>query len=63
MTTGPAPIKGVERTNAVVVRRAEQGAGIPPRWNPYTMEIDWGRNYYACDTWPAIVEIRGKEEE
>ena len=47
----------------MVVRRAEQGAGIPPRWNPYTMEIDWGRNYYACDTWPAIVEIGGKEEE
>ena len=32
----------------VVVRRAEQGAEIPPRWDPYAMEIDWGRNCYAC---------------
>ena len=34
--------------NAVVVRGAGQGAGVPPRWDPYAMEIDRGRNYYAC---------------
>jgi len=30
-TTGPAPMEGVERTNAVVVRESGQGAGAPPR--------------------------------
>ena len=34
--------------NVVVVRGAGQGAGIPPRWNPYAIEIDRRRNYYAC---------------
>ena len=49
-TTGPALMEGVERTNVVVVRGAGQGqsAGIPPRWDPYTMEVDRGRNYYTC---------------
>ena len=37
VTTGPAPIEGVEWTNAVVVRGAGQEAGIPPRWDPYVM--------------------------
>ena len=49
---GPALIEGVERTNVVVVRGIGQGqgqsVGIPPRWNPYTMEVDQGRNCYAC---------------
>ena len=45
---GPAPMEGVERTNAVVVRGQGQGAGIPPRRNPFAMEIDRGRNCYAC---------------
>ena len=44
--TGPAPMEGVERTNAVVVRG--QGAGIPPRRDPFAMDIDRGRNCYAC---------------
>ena len=49
-TTGPAPMEGVERTNAVVVRGqgAGQGMGAPLRWDPYTMEVDRGRNCYAC---------------
>ena len=38
----------VERTNMVVVRRAGEEAGIPSKRNPYTMEIDQGRNCYAC---------------
>ena len=45
-TTGPAPMEGVERTNAVVVRG--QSAGTPPRRDPYAMEVDRERNCYAC---------------
>jgi len=49
-TMGPAPMKGVERTNAVVVREqgARQSIGVPSRRDPYTMEVDRGRNCYAC---------------
>ena len=51
-TTGPAPMEGVERTNAVVVRGSGVGVGqsmgTPPRWDLYAMEVDRGRNYYAC---------------
>ena len=51
-TMGPALMKGIERTNAVVVRGSRQGqgqgAGISPRRDPYTMEVDQGRNCYAC---------------
>jgi len=30
--------------------RAGQGQslGVPPRWDPYAMEVDRGRNCYAC---------------
>jgi len=45
-------MEGVERTNAVVVRGSGTGVGqnmeVPPRWDPYTMEVDHGRNCYAC---------------
>ena len=47
-TTGPAPMEGIERTNAVVVRGQGQSAGIPPRRDPFAMEVDRGRNCYAC---------------
>jgi len=47
-TTGPAPMEGIERTNAVVVRGQGQGTGIPPRRDPFAMEVDRGRNCYAC---------------
>ena len=47
-TIGPAPMEGVERTNAVVVRGQGQGTGIPPRRDPFAMEVDRGRNCYAC---------------
>ena len=46
VTTGPALMEGVERTNAVVIR--EQGAGVPPRRDSFAMDIDCGRNCYAC---------------
>ena len=39
-------MEGVERTNAVVVRGLGQGIGAPRR-DPYAMEVDQGRNYYA----------------
>jgi len=51
-TTGPAPMEGVERTNVIVVIESGVGVGqnmgAPPRWNPYAMEVDRGRNCYAC---------------
>jgi len=51
-TTGPALMEGVERTNVVVVRgtgpEVGQNMGVPPRRDPYAMEIDRGRNCYAC---------------
>jgi len=47
-TTGPAPMEGVEKTNVVVVRGAGQGMGAPPRRDPFAMEVDRGRNCYAC---------------
>jgi len=51
-TTGPAPMEGVKRTNAMVVR--EQGAGVGQnveplqRRDPFAMEVDQGQNCYAC---------------
>ena len=47
-TMGPAPMEGVERMNAVVVRGQGQNAGISPRRDPFAMEIDRGRNCFAC---------------
>ena len=47
-TIGPAPMKGVERTNAVVWRGAGQSIEVPPRWDPFAMEVDRGRNCYTC---------------
>jgi len=41
-------MEGIKRTNAVVVRGQGQGAGIPPRQDPFAMDIDRGRNCYAC---------------
>jgi len=45
-------MEGVERTNAVVVRGSgqgvEQSVGVPPRRDPFAMEVDRGRNCYAC---------------
>ena len=41
-------MEGVERTNAVVVRGQGQGMGIPLRQDPYAMEVDRGRNCFAC---------------
>jgi len=36
--------------NAMVVREQKQGqdVGAPPRRDPYAMEVDRGRNCYAC---------------
>jgi len=47
-TTGPVPMEGVEKTNVVVIRGTGQGTGVPPRRNPFAMEVDRGQNCYAC---------------
>ena len=64
-TMGPAPIEGVERTNVVVVRGSEPGAGqsvgIPPRQDPFAMEINRGRNYYACGCYESMLQGLSKE--
>jgi len=43
-------MEGIKRTNAVVVRGQGQGqgAGASPRRDPYTIEVDRGRNCYTC---------------
>ena len=48
--TGPAPMEGVERTNTVVVRGSgvRQSGGALPRKDPFVMDINRGRNCYAC---------------
>ena len=51
-TTGPAPIEDVKRMNAVIVRESGQGAGqsmgAPSRRDLFAMEVNRGRNCYAC---------------
>jgi len=47
-TMGPAPMEGIERTNVVVMRGQRQGAEVPPRRDSFAMDIDRGRNCYAC---------------
>ena len=47
-TMGPAPMEGIKRTNAVIVRGSGTGVGVPPRQDPYAMEIDQKRNCYTC---------------
>jgi len=42
-----ALMEEVERTNVVVVRGQEQKIGAPKR-DPYVIEVDKGRNCYAC---------------
>ena len=41
-------MEGIERTNVVVVRSAGQDAVIPPRRDPFAMEVDRVRNCFAC---------------
>ena len=49
VTTGPAPMEGVERTNTVVLRglRVGQSGGIPSKWDPFAIEVDRGQNCYT----------------
>jgi len=46
-TIGPTLMEGVEKTNVVVVREQGQEMGAPRR-DPYIMDVDRGRNCYAC---------------
>ena len=48
VTTRPAPMEGVERMNVMVVRESGQEMGAPLKRDPYAMEVDHGRNCYAC---------------
>ena len=41
-------MEGVERTDAVVLRGAGQDAGVPPRQDPFAIEVNRRRNCYAC---------------
>ena len=41
-------MEGIERTNAVVVRGSGQSAGVPLRQDLFVIEVDRGRNCYAC---------------
>jgi len=65
---GPAPIEGVERMNVVVVRGARQGqgqsVGVPPKQDPYVMEVDRREIVMPTEVlgiWPIIVGIREEE--
>ena len=54
-TIEPVPMEGIERTNVVVIR--EQGQRIEaPRRDLYVMEVDRGRNCYACGGFGHIVQ-------
>ena len=47
MTTGPAPMERVERTNMVMATPQQRTRGV--QQNPYTMDVDKNnRNCYAC---------------
>ena len=50
VTTGPAPMEGVERTNTIVLRElgVGQSAVASPRWDSFAIEVDQGQNCYAC---------------
>jgi len=45
-TTRPALMEGVERMNVVIIY-PQQREEVAQR-NPYAIEVDRGRNYYAC---------------
>jgi len=44
---GPTLMERVERTNVVMIY-LQQKEGVAQR-NPYVMEVNRGRNCYACD--------------
>ena len=46
VTIEPTPIKGVERMNVVIIH-PQQREGVAQR-NLYAMEVDRGKNCYAC---------------
>jgi len=38
--------------------------GVPPRWDPYAIEVDWGRNCYACEGFGHMARhCRNRERE
>ena len=57
VTMGPAPMEGIERTNAVVMRGQGQGVGVPLRRDPFAMLVG------NLGTWPDIAGTGVKEAE
>jgi len=56
---GSAPIEGVGRTNAVVVRNSlqeQEGKGGGIRRDSYIMDVDRGRNCYSCEVFGHLVQ-------
>ena len=41
-------MEGIERMNVVMVRGPGQGMGVPSKRDLYVIEVDRGRNCYAC---------------
>ena len=61
----PAPMKEVEKTNVVVMRNQEQGQRMGlQRRDPYAMEVNRERNYYACRRFGHMAQYyRNRKEE
>jgi len=54
VTTGPAPIEGVEKMNVLMVW-PQQRIGLMQH-NPHAIEVDRGRNCYACEGFGHMVQ-------
>jgi len=55
----PTPMEEIERTNTVVVRNSlqgQEGREGEMRRDPYTMDVNRGRNYYNCRGFSYIVQ-------
>jgi len=55
MLAKSAPIEGVERTNTVMVY-SQWWAGFVPRCDPYSMDVDCGKNCYSCRKFRYLVK-------
>jgi len=65
MLTRPILVEEVERTNTTMVN-PNQYAGFMSRHNPYTMDVDRGRNCYNCGGFGHITRncrLRGTTEQ
>jgi len=44
----PALMERVKRTNVIIINSQQQQIGFVPRYNPYTIEIDYEKDCYSC---------------